>query len=92
MCNYVGYVGEPEWGGRSSAGAEWMRTDEGDSIDKRVKEMWKEREDSSSFFPTIFSSIGYVFKLKLSYWFKIHQIRYFPHFSCFSFLLSLITF
>ena len=53
-------VGEPEWGGRSSAGAEWMRTDEGDSIDKRVKEMWKEREDSSSFFPTIFSSIGYV--------------------------------
>jgi hypothetical protein len=37
-----------------------MRTDEGDSIDKRVKEMWKEREDSSSFFPTIFSSIGYV--------------------------------
>ncbi len=53
-------VGEPEWGGRSSAGAEWMRTDEGDSIDKRVKEMRKEREDSSSFFPTIFSAIGYV--------------------------------
>ena len=43
-------VGEPGWGGRSSAGAEWMRTDEGDSIDKRVKEMWKEREDSSSFY------------------------------------------
>ncbi len=33
------HVGEPEWGGRSSAGAVWMRTDEGDSIDKRVKEM-----------------------------------------------------
>jgi len=53
-------VGEPEWGGRSSAGAAWMRTDERGSIDKRVKEMRKEREDSSSFFPTIFSSIGYV--------------------------------
>ncbi len=53
-------VSEPEWGGRSSAGAEWMRTDEGDSIDKRVKEMRKERKYSSSFFPTIFSFIGYV--------------------------------
>ncbi len=43
-------VGEPEWGGRSSAGAVWMRTDEGDSIDKRVKEMRKEREDPFLFF------------------------------------------
>ena len=56
FCQNIGAtVGEPEWGGRSSAGAEWMRTDEGDSIDKRVKEMWIEREDSSSFFQRSFS-------------------------------------
>ena len=48
------FVGEPEWGGRSSAGAEWMRTDEGDSIDMRVKEMRKEREDPFPFFQRSF--------------------------------------
>ncbi len=79
-------VGEPEWGGRSSAGAVCKRTDERDAIDKRVKEMKKKREDPF-FSPTIFSSISYVFKLKLSYWLKIHQIRFF-----FSFLFFLITF
>jgi hypothetical protein len=52
-------VGEPEWGGRSSAGAVWMKTDERDAIDKRVKEMTERREDPF-FSPTIFSSIGYV--------------------------------
>ena len=69
-----------------------MRTDEGDSIDKRVKEMWKEREDLFLYFSNDLFLHRLCFKLKLSYWFKIHQIRYFPHFSCFSFLLSLITF
>jgi hypothetical protein len=52
-------VGEPEWGGRSSAGVVWMKTDERDAIDKRVKEMTEKREDPF-FSPTIFSSIGYI--------------------------------
>jgi hypothetical protein len=52
-------VGEPEWGGRSSAGAVCKRTDERDAIDKRGKEMKEKREDLF-FFPTIFSSISYV--------------------------------
>jgi hypothetical protein len=89
FCPISAGVGEPEWGGRSSAGAVWMRTDEGDSIDKRVKEMWKEREDSSSLFSNDLFLHRLCFKLKLSYWFKIHQIRYFPHFSYFSFLFFL---
>ncbi len=50
------YVGEPEWGGRSSAGAAYVKTDERDAIDKRVKEMKEKREDPF-FSPTIFSSI-----------------------------------
>jgi hypothetical protein len=69
-------------------------TDERDAIDKRVKEMSEKREDPI-FSPTIFSSIGYVFKLKLSYWFKIHQIRFFHIFNIFHvflFLFFLITF
>jgi hypothetical protein len=52
-------VGEPEWGGRSSAGAVYVKTDERDAIDRRVKEMSAKREDPF-FFPTIVSSIGYV--------------------------------
>ncbi len=40
--------------------------------------------------PSLFSNDLFLhrlcFKLKLSYWFKIHQIRYFSYFSCFSFL------
>jgi hypothetical protein len=85
-------VGEPEWGGRSSAGAVCKRTDERDAIeDKRVKEMKEKREDPF-FSPTIFSSIGYVFKLKLSYWFKIHQIRFFSYFFIYIFLFFLISF
>ncbi len=47
------YVGEPEWGGRSSAGAVQMKTDERDAIDKRVKEMWT-REKIPSFFQRSF--------------------------------------
>ncbi len=53
-------VGEPEWGGRSSAGTVQMKTDERDAIDKRVKKMKEKREDRF-FSPTIFSSIGYAF-------------------------------
>jgi hypothetical protein len=70
-----------------------MKTDERDAIDKRVKEMKEKREDPF-FSPTIFSSIGYVFKLKLSYWFKIHQIRFFFIFLIFFhiFLFFLISF
>jgi hypothetical protein len=69
-----------------------MKTDERDAMDRRVKEMSEKREDPF-FSPTIFSSIGYVFKLKLSYWFKIHQIRFFHifnMFSYFSFLFNII--
>ena len=36
-------AGEPEWGGRSSAGAVQMKTDERDAIDRRVKEMTEKR-------------------------------------------------
>ena len=47
---FVTAVGEPEWGGRSSAGAVCKRTDERGAIDKRVKEMKEKREDPSVMF------------------------------------------
>jgi hypothetical protein len=53
-------VCKPEWGGRSSAGVVYMKTEERDTIDKRGKEMSEKSEDPF-FSPTIFSSIGYVF-------------------------------
>jgi hypothetical protein len=51
-----------------------------------------EKREDPFFSPTIFSSIGYVFKLKLSYWFKIHQIRFFHIFNIFYIFLFFLIF
>jgi hypothetical protein len=72
-----------------------MKTDDRDAIDKRVKEMSVREEGRSLLFSNDLFLHRLCFILKLSYWFKIHQIRFFTYlsyFSYFSFLFFLITF
>jgi hypothetical protein len=65
-----------------------METDERDAINtsKRVKEMSEKREDPFFFSNDLFLH-RLCFKLKLSYWFKIHQIRFFIFFHIFHIFL-----